>query len=597
MSAPPPREDPLSTLRELGYLAGPGERYVARRLRPGRGAAAVALWVGGLGGALASLLPLASTVATEPALLDHPRELLRLAVALAATLGLVAAGALGLATWAWLRLGRRAGSPGRWLAWAVGILAGLYVADVLGRALGVAEPLVAGGLALAAGLVAALAAGVLRALLAVARWRQGEGWRPTRVGARHRVLPGLVGGALALALLLGLGRYHPLPPVDELAPAPLPGAGVPPLLLALEGLGPGELDVARELGLLPPWLEGLGWITLPAQEPATLWTTVATAQEPSVHGLVSLVRPALPGSRRPLPPVADDPVAGPVLKRLWPWLGLARLELGAGGTRTRASAWEILSHHGQAVRVLNWWASGPPPQREGLELASERWFLARQAGATAADEHAWPPRLREVAPAPGTLRALRSQEPALAAGDSLVADRGEGSRLASRWRTGSDSDLFHLELARRGEAATTLLYLNGFDILGRAAPASGGEWPQRRLHDQLAAAHLRFLLGRVEALVGSWPGPVLVALAKDRGESGTAFAVATPGQDPPDPVPRVVGAHFLREAGVAPAADMPGGGPPGPRSWGAPPRWRPPPLPAGPGELEQLRSLGYIGGR
>lgn len=594
MSRPDPErlEEGLRQLRELGYLSTPASAYVARRAAGGRSifraVLASSLWIGAGTGWAFALLLVASALLDDPGLLQWPRSVLILFIDLGLLLSVLFALLTGVFSTAVL-LSHRGGSSisgslaERAMVLVPGLLATIYLVDRVGRSLlegastGIwwtALPL----LVLFAAFFAAVLSGAMRGALAMVRLQLHGVFKPPRVTAREQLLPAMIGAALSVLLLL-TGPYRPgdrLPWFDEVEVRST-SAGVPLLVVAVDGLS-GSVH-------LPGSGNAQAGVALPAEElePTAYWNEIATGFDAQEHGLASPSTAAprgwVVGGER----LRDDPVLGTLITRLMPGVGLAAQQATDRRELRRPPVWEIVARSGSRARVINWWGSYPAARAQGLEVISDRQWLRHSAGAAADTLLATPDYL--LFDDDGFASTLALYDGVL---DSFYASLPDSTALPRRpelFRLAATADLYHLE--RAAEAAVgagpefVAVLLSGPDILARGGTALA-----------LRAAWERFLFDRVGRMVregGRETWMLAVAREPDGAPSGSW------GIGPWPAVAAESGARILTRLGIVPAADMAGvDDPAAPSTYGllrstsrTQPRLAP--------DLEQLRSLGYIG--
>lgn len=588
----------LRELRELGYLRTPASTYVARRAGAGRSTARAvlvsSLWIGAGTGLTFALLMVIGALVSDPGLLAWPRSVVVLFVDLALVLSFFFALLTGLFSSAVLWTHRRGDTiRGSFTERAFVLLPGLlgtaYLVDRIGRTLlEGARPV---RWAVEAVLLVALSAffatvltGAMRGALAMVRLQLHGAFRPRPVSGRERMLPAAVGAALSV-LLLAVGPYRPgdrTPWFDEVTVGT--GGTARPVLVvgldgmsgpeALGGLGPLEASVAR-----PD----------PGLAPTAFWNEISTGFSARDHGLASPSTPAPRGWSVGGERLREDPVLGTLLTRLMPGVGLTEQLASDRRDLRRPPVWEIAAQAGLRSRVVNWWGTYPAARAPGLEVVSDRQWLRHSAGIATDSLLAAPPYLLLD---DASFDALRdSFLDRLAPFAALLDSLGATAETRKVFALAATSDLYHLERVREAAVPAgpelVVVLLSGPDFLARAAgPAPGAL-------QRLRAAYERFLAGEIASLAAGTERELWL-LAVGRDHEGTV--TGTWGRGPWPVRPAATAARILGRMGIAPAADMVGvlPGPDTPRSYGllrpgATDRARVAP------DLEQLRSLGYIG--
>ena len=594
-------EDGLRQLRELGYLHTPASTYVARQVGQRRSipraVLASSLWIGVGTGLMFAFLMVASAVLADPGLLQWPRSLFVLFVDLSIVLTLLFAALTGLFSAAVLlahgsgnRI--RGGLIERGLVLLPGLLATVYLVDRVGRTLLEGAPTSvwmpgAALLVVFAILVAAILSGTMRGALAMVRLQLHGVWTPPRIGPRERMLPAALGGLFALLLLVGGPYRHGdrSPWFDDIGIMP-DAVAVPLLIVGIDGLtGPEGL---RDFGQLRAGVaRGSGDLA-----PTAYWNEIATGFPAREHGLASPSTPAPRGWDIGGERLREDPVLSTLVTRLMPGVGLARQHAADRRELRRPPVWEIAVRAGRRARVINWWGTYPAASAEGLEVISDRQWLRHSAGAEPDSLLAIPGYLLLSSAGFEQRRSalMGILDPLLAELDSL----GAPAAVQRVFELAATADLYHLDRVREAAVPAgpelVAVLLSGPDILARAA-GEHPDWPGP------AAARFRsnyenFLLARVgETMRDAGRESWLLGVGRhaDGTPSGSWGMGAWPdGADE-------TAARVLARLGIPAASDMGGVSQDGaPATFGLlrsdsvrQPRLDP--------DLEQLRSLGYIG--
>jgi hypothetical protein len=434
----------------------------------------------------------------------------------------------------------------------------------------------------AAGVAKLVANGLLGLAIRLARLAPRE-----RLVSR-RTLLGVLGGALGVVAVVALAW----PSAErQAAPTVLPVApGEAVALVGLDGILSGELDYLLARGALPAiaarLAEGGGVLRYQRsdeEEPAELWTTIATGVAASRHGVgaVDGYRPAGLAS---------------TLWRSGPWtfwwsriaqpLGLAEHRPIVANRRRAFTFWEIAARGGAPVVGVNWWATWPARAGAGLAVAHGAYqLLAEDAPGAVAP----PERTAELK----DLAAGTSSGPF---GATLAAALAPGEAEAALARAFLP-DRFYLEVARRSFGARALaVYLPGIDLV---AERFGGR--------EVALADLvRTELEQADALVGALTARtvfVVVDPGRRGGGEGRAILLRPGCRVPGVATIRTVevAATLARAVGLpqsaelpAPVATCPWPDPPVAIATFGEPRHDPDPARGSTEYLENLRSLGYL---
>lgn len=371
-----PRVDDLrQRLRSLGYLDAGVDRFVLGPARDARRPVAIAALASLRIGVLAAVLlgPAAAIgIGTRlPGLVTGTRDALVVAVYLALLFGTAATALSFVASLVAARLpatllGRRA----RLVSRAAGVLVGagclVYLtlwwriananAALLSPLWTVFVLLVAVGISLLLGhatSITAFAVMAARGGNATARVDRTPAWRLTAAAA-------VVAFAGAAGLLL---LAAPAPASETPAPhLAVISPGVRVKLVAIDGFDPAAMDALAATGRVPTLVRlfANGAIRLGAdavRDPAREWTTIATGQPPTVHGVQGLETRRVAGLQGS---VASEPHG--LARALGDVTDLLRLTRPstASGTELRAKTlWEVAADAGLRAAVINWWATWP----------------------------------------------------------------------------------------------------------------------------------------------------------------------------------------------------------------------------------------------
>ena len=498
--APDTRVDDLrQRLRSLGYLDAGVDRFVLAPARGTRGPAAIA-WLASLRiGVLAALLlgPAAAIGLGNrlPGLITGARD----AIVIAGYMGVLFGAAVALAAFTVSLIGswtaRRAGAGLARFARPLALLAGAIVSilcltyltlwwQTANAGFGWAAPAwTAFALAVAVAISLLLGHAVTLTTLAVIVAGTGEARDVRGVpGASWRVsiAAGTLAfaGAAALLLLTAPAGAH-----DRSVPAGLTvvPSGLRIRLLAIDGVDPRLLAELSAEGRLPALSEAFAGARATLDEsgragesgdlfgdPARAWTTIATGQPPSVHGVHELETRRVAGVQGTMR-TADRSALARTLSGATDLLRLTRPAVASGSERREKTLWEVASDAGLRTAVVNWWATWPAPPDAGVVL-SDRATLRLERGGTLD---------AEVAPAPlyDTLRErwpqIRERARSLAAaafGSPPMTDEVRAVLLRS-----AELDAIQLVLAEEVAASAPDLlavYLPGLDIAQHALLSS-----------------------------------------------------------------------------------------------------------------------------
>jgi hypothetical protein len=190
----------------------------------------------------------------------------------------------------------------------------------------------------------------------------------------------LAGGALAFAgaaaLLVVTTSAERAPAVAE--PLTVVSRGITVKVIAVDGVDPSLVD-DRE------WapLEATGYrykLELGnTGDPARTWTTIATGEQPEVHGIHGIEGRRVAGIRGMLSP--ETSATGRVLQQATDLIRLTRASLASRNERKVMTFWEVAEAAGLRSTVVNWWATWPAVSRNGI-VVSDRAVLRLERGGT-----------------------------------------------------------------------------------------------------------------------------------------------------------------------------------------------------------------------
>ena len=354
------------------------------------------------------------------------------------------------------------------------------------------------------GVVAVLAAVALAVLIAV---RVARGLAFTVFAAsgrlrlpqsRRRRLAGFIAAAAALLAVAAVLLLRPAPPPG--GPLVVEANAHRVTVVAVDGW---TAEPPAPAGTRASYVKSV-------LDPAAFWTTVATGQGASRHGIGSLDLVRVAGVGAPLRPLSG---AGFYLGRVLPALHLARLESVTAAARRVPAVWEVASRSGIPSLTVNWWTTYPAGDGGGTVLGNHLFFAAR-AGSSLAGE-GWPAEIvarvarlaPRLAPEPGSL-------------ERLIEDaKGLDAFAVAAFR----------DVTAREKPRLSLVYLPGPDILSSALAA-----PERTAADRVVLAEaLTAETAAVRAFLDDptlLDGTDLVVFVLDAGrrEPGGSVAFAGP---------------------------------------------------------------------
>jgi hypothetical protein len=529
-------------LRDLGYLDAGVDRFVLGPVRSGRGLLAAAWWSSVRIGLLAALLlgPSAAIAfgVRLPGLLTGARDVIVLAVYLAALFGIAVAGLSFAAT---LLLGFLASRPrggadrdrgeprlarvGGALV-AVACLAYLVLwwrtvspAGTVWRTAAWTWPV----LAFSTAISMLLGHAVTVTALAIAA--RGARAAPPSRRPRSRSWPLTVGtGALAFvagALMLFLTTRGEERAAERPPSVPATTTGVRLTVVAVDGLDLAFLDRLIASGRTPTFARLLvgARLVLPASDapdPARTWTSLATGQPADVHGVSGIEARTVSGLEGTMP-TSGSGLAG-AIGAATDLVRLTRPTLTTGLQRRSKTFWEVAADFGRQTSVVNWWATWPAPAGAGVVL-SDRAVLRLERGGDLDAEIAPASLYASLKPAWPALRDTARRQ-AVAAFDGVDA---ADARVLIR---AGEQDAVPVALAVRvspDSADLRAVYLPGLDIAQHSliGPAGGAGLPASALAARVEALerYYEFLDRLLAPLVDDRRPGSVVALVSDPGRS------------------------------------------------------------------------------
>jgi len=265
--------------------------------------------------------------------------------------------------------------------------------------------------------------------------------------------------------------------------------GVKIILIGLDGATWKAMKNLVEKGSLPNMqklIKGGVWGPLKSLYPAkspVIWTTIATGAEPKRHGVTDFSAFSAPG----ISPIPQ--------KMRWPkWTlckKLAALGFRTGFTQRRPfssvsrrvpAIWNVASHAGLLVGVLNWWCSWPAEQINGFMVTQRVSYSPGEAilgteGTRPGETH--PPELLEAVSRyiiPPEALTAADLEPFLKADreelDGLIENRGSGKKPVNFWfwfthtlQSDRSFERIALKLYQQERPDLFLLYHQGIDVV------------------------------------------------------------------------------------------------------------------------------------
>jgi hypothetical protein len=564
---PPNLQALRAQLRALGYLDARVDRFVLGSIVAGRKAAALAalaaVRIGLLTGLLLAPAALLGLMARAPNLITGWRDAavvgLYLTAAFGVAAGLLSVVAIPVAGWLARRTATRPDFPTRASRAAVaagllvGALAFVYLAFWWQRAVppgAVAIQAIALTVAATVSLLLAhvITISVLGYLVALGFSRLPVG---SPLSSRTVLVPLAMVAVTGGVVMLSATATDPGP-----APAAPPLVVVPTaqrvLTLGIDGLAADELRRTTHPTLATLTARGVGVLGTPpadaALDPAAVWTTIATGQPASRHGVQAIESRQLAG--------VDGRLNGGSGPSQWTTvtdlLRLTRRTITSGDARRVPTFWEVAARAGLRTAVVHWWATWPATEADGI-VVSDRAILRLEQGGALAGEIA-PASLYDALRVSMTARTAR-----VAALVQGIAD-GQSPEDAAALTRSATLDATILTLAddpALGPLDLLAVYLPGLDILRHG----GGD-------TQAIEAYLAFLDRALSATVvapaAGWTTVILVtepgrnAPSSSTGGWSVLTRESVAGAQPVQTSDTSVMPTILRVLGVPTAEDLPG---------------------------------------
>lgn len=298
----------------------------------------------------------------------------------------------------------------------------------------------------------------------------------------------------AVALVGAMVLMRALAPVATPASAAPPAltvvpTGVRALVVAIDGVDVPTLERLRTSGNLPTFEQlmsgaSVGLAVSTDRDPAQVWTTLATGQPPTRHGIRALEGRQLAGVDGR---VGTDSPGLSMLTTATDLLRLTRPTIASGDERRVPSFWEVAASAGLRTAVVHWWATWPAAETLGTVL-SDRAILRLEQGGDLAGELA-PSSIYAPLSASASVRSTRVNAAV------VLATAGLSSEIAAIIERSARLDATVLDLATDpavGPQDLLVVYLPGLDIAQHALfPNAPGE----TLAPAAAAERVRALEG------------------------------------------------------------------------------------------------------
>ena len=213
---------------------------------------------------------------------------------------------------------------------------------------------------------------------------------PARATATSSTRLVLVAGVIAFAgaaALLGAASQRE-PAAAEAPPLAVVSPGVRLRVIAIDGFDPDVFASLRDQGRMPALARVFSHsaVRVPiedGQDPARTWTTIATGQPASVHGVESLETRRVAGVQGSVAS-GEQGSAARALRTATDSLRLTRPSVASGSQRRAKTFWEVAADAGLRAVVVNWWATWPASDsgRTPPAIVSDRAALRLERGGT-----------------------------------------------------------------------------------------------------------------------------------------------------------------------------------------------------------------------
>lgn len=296
-------------------------------------------------------------------------------------------------------------------------------------------------------------------------------------------------------------------------------------MIAVDGFDPDLFDTLRQSGRVPALASAFSGAVARLEnrdeaataDPARSWTTIATGQPASEHGVEGLETRRVAGVQGRISALGRS-TAGRAVSAATDLLRLTTPSIASGSERRSKTFWEVAADAGLRTTVVNWWATWPAAAATGTVL-SDRATLRLERGG---------PLDAEIAPA-SLYERLRGKwshirgEAADRAARALDGVHVESADTMALLRRSAELDATELLLAHDVSSAATdlsIVYLPGLDIAQHAiiGDAPGGTSPSA------IAARIAALEGYYVAL------DRLLAATLTPASDETIVLVTTPGR-------------------------------------------------------------------
>ncbi len=171
-------------------------------------------------------------------------------------------------------------------------------------------------------------------------------------------------------------------------PLAVVSSGARVTVIAIDGVDPHVIDDLSRAGQLPALSPALrdaraqltSTGTDASRDPARVWTTIATGQPPTVHGVTELETRRIAGVQGTIAGGGESALIRSV-RGTTDLLRLTRPSVASGHERQVKTLWEVAADAGLRTVVVNWWATWPAASRgDGTIILSDRALLRLERG-------------------------------------------------------------------------------------------------------------------------------------------------------------------------------------------------------------------------
>jgi Type I phosphodiesterase / nucleotide pyrophosphatase len=258
-------------------------------------------------------------------------------------------------------------------------------------------------------------------------------------------------------------------------PLAIVSSGVRVRVIAIDGVDPHVIEELAAAGRLPSLSRLVSGArarltldeTVPARDPARIWTTIATGTTPDVHGVSGLETRRVAGVQGSVAVGESSPLSRSI-RGATDLLRLTRPSVASGSERRVKTLWEVAADAGLRTVVVNWWATWPASSSsDGAIVISDRAVLRLDLGG-ALDAEIAPASIYE--PLRQRWPSIRSRATASARAASASLGWGSAETRTVLDRS-AELDTIQLELLREVQTSSpdlSALYLPGLDIAQNA---------------------------------------------------------------------------------------------------------------------------------